>query len=100
MAGAGEFGAEFAVPAAELAFWRLTGAFEPGLIYALFDGDAAKISAAVEQAAGSLAALIKRFDDARMPYLAQPTPARAPRFSDYAQLARVAEWADAGEDNE
>jgi len=31
-------------------------------------------------------------------YLSQPHPARAPRFSDYAQLARVAEWAAAGEE--
>ena len=27
------------------------------------------------------------------PYLSQPHPGHAPRFSDYAQLARVAEWA-------
>lgn len=98
MARVGVFGAEFAAPAGELAYWRLTGGFEPGLICTLFDGDAAKLNAAVEHAAVGLAALIARFDDVRMPYLAQPSPSRAPRFSDYAQLARVAEWADAGED--
>jgi ATP-dependent helicase/nuclease subunit B len=100
MAGAGVFGAEFATPAGELAYWRLTGGFEPGLIVSLFDADAARITAAVEAAAASLAALIDRFDDPEMPYLARPSPGRAPRFSDYAQLARSAEWADAGEDDD
>ena len=27
------------------------------------------------------------------PYLSRPHPGQAPRFSDYTQLARVAEWA-------
>ena len=31
-------------------------------------------------------------------YLSQPQPGFAPRFSDYAQLARVAEWAAAGDE--
>jgi ATP-dependent helicase/nuclease subunit B len=35
-------------------------------------------------------ALIERFDDPRTPYLAEPVPRWAPRFSDYRHLARVA----------
>jgi len=41
--------------------------------------------------------LIDRFDDPARAYLSQPHPARAPRWPDYAQLARVAERATAGE---
>ena len=40
----------------------------------------------------------RRFDDPARGYLSQPHPARAPRFSDYGQLARVAEWDLAGEE--
>jgi len=39
-----------------------------------------------------LAALVTAFDDPARPYLSQPHPGRVPRFSDYAHLARVAEW--------
>ena len=98
MAIGGAFGSEFKAPAGELAYWRLTGAFEPGKVSTLFESSAAKITDAVDRAALNLSALVDRFDDQQMPYLAQPNPGRAPRFSDYAQLARVAEWADAGED--
>ena len=44
---------------------------------------------------GLLADLIDAFDDPARCYLAQPHPGERPRFSDYAQLARVAEWAAA-----
>ena len=48
--------------------------------------------------AAALATLIDAFDDPARAYLSQPHPGRAPRFPDYAQLARVAEWAAAGEE--
>ena len=35
-------------------------------------------------------ALIERFDDPGTPYLAEPVPRWAPRFSDYRHLERVA----------
>ena len=44
-----------------------------------------------------LEALIETYDNPGTRYLSQPRPDRAPRFSDYAQLARVAEWAGADE---
>jgi ATP-dependent helicase/nuclease subunit B len=40
--------------------------------------------------------LIDRFDDPATPYLSQPVPSKRPRFSDYAHLARVLEWAGEG----
>jgi len=103
MAGMGAFGAALAGPAAELTYWRLTGGFEAGEEKTLFRGKPDAVAAAAEQAAAGLRALIAAFDDPGQPYLSQPNPGAVPRFSDYAQLARVAEWAgaedrEAGED--
>ncbi len=97
MADKGAFGEEFRATAAELAYWHLTGGWEPGKACALFDGDAGRITAAVAEAADALRALIARFDDPATCYLAQPHPGRAPRFSEFSQLARVAEWVAAAE---
>jgi ATP-dependent helicase/nuclease subunit B len=98
MAAAGGFGPAMTGTAAELAYWHLTGAYLPGEARPLFKGDPAKIAQAVADASNSLAALIDDFDRPERCYLAQPVPDRAPRFSDYAQLARVAEWSAAGDD--
>jgi len=98
MAEAAAFGADLAGQAGELIYWHLTGGYEPGEVRSLFKGDATAIAAAVAAARDSLGALIDAYDQPDRCYLSQPHPARAPRFSDYAQLARVAEWAAAGED--
>lgn len=100
MAAAGAFGAELKGPAAELAYWHLTGGFHAGEVRALFKGDAAAIADGVDAARTELGGLIDRYDDPRCCYLSHPHPGRAPRFSDYAQLARVAEWASAGDDEQ
>ncbi len=97
MAAAGAFGPAFAHPAGELAYWKLSGGFEAGEEMPLFRSDIAKIDAAVEQARAGLFELIERYDDPGRAYLSHPWPAHAPRFSDYAQLARVAEWAAAAD---
>jgi ATP-dependent helicase/nuclease subunit B len=44
--------------------------------------------------------LIDQYDEPARCYLAQPNPAWTPRFSDHAQLARVAEWSLAAEEDE
>ncbi len=93
MAGAGVFGPELEGRAMELTYWHLTGGFHAGEVKTLFDGDADEIAEAVAQAEAKLAALVVAFDDPGRAYLSQPYPGAAPRFSDYAQLARVAEWA-------
>ncbi len=91
MAAAGAFGPELAAEAGELAYWHLTGGFEPGKVRQLFkNGD---LAAGIATARERLEALIDAFDDPARCYLAQPHPGERPRFSDYAQLARVAEWA-------
>ena len=93
MASAGAFGGEIALPSIELAYWHLTGGFQAGELRALFKSDAAAIAGATRDAQANLAALIDAYDQPQRCYLARPQPAHAPRFSDYAQLARVAEWA-------
>jgi ATP-dependent helicase/nuclease subunit B len=98
MAEASAFGADLTAQAGELIYWHLTGGYEPGEVRSLFKGDAAAIAEAVAAARENLGALIDTYDQPDRCYLSQPHPARAPRFSDYAQLARVAEWAAAGEE--
>jgi len=95
MAEAGAFGPDFAAAGGELAYWHLTGGFMPGELRVLFKGQVGSIDDGVAQARNKLMELIDAYDDPTRPYLAQPRPGEAPRFSDYAQLARVAEWATA-----
>jgi ATP-dependent helicase/nuclease subunit B len=96
MAAAGAFGDALRGAAAELTYWHLTGGFVPGDSRTLFKGNVAETAAAAATAELKLRELIAAFDDERRAYLAQPHPARVPRYSDYAQLARVAEWGQAG----
>jgi len=92
MAAAGAFGAVGARAAEELAYWHLSGAQPPGEAKLLFRGDPEATEAAAREAREGLCRLIARYDDPAQPYLAQPDPEARLRFSDYAQLARVAEW--------
>ena len=97
MAQAGAFGAAFALPVAELTYWHLTGGHVPGEVQQVLKKPG-ELPAAVDLARDSLAELVAAFDDPAHPYLSQPS-GRAPRFSDYTQLARAGEWA-AAEDPE
>ncbi|MGH7121408.1 MAG: PD-(D/E)XK nuclease family protein, partial [Acetobacteraceae bacterium] len=94
MAEAGALGAEFAAPVAELTYWRLLGrdaAGEAGLLTR-----PEQIPALKDAAVAGLMGLIAAFDEPARPYLAQPHPGNLPSYSDYARLARVAEWASGG----
>jgi ATP-dependent helicase/nuclease subunit B len=97
MAAAGAFGPDATGPTSELAYWHLTGGYEPGVARVLLKGDRIAIAAATAEARTSLLGLISAFDDPARAYLSHPHPGRRPRFPDYAQLARVAEW-DSAED--
>ncbi len=97
MAEAGAFGPELTGAAAELVYWQISGGFEPGQNLPLFRGKADKIAEVSAVARESLKALVASFDDAGRAYLSQPSPGSAPRFSEYARLARVSEWAAAEE---
>lgn len=93
MAADGAFGPDLAGPAGELAYWRLTGGMPAGEVKALFKKETDAIPRRVAETTAQLVGLIRDFDDEARPYLSQPHPGATPRFSDYAQLARVAEWA-------
>ncbi len=90
------FGATLGGRVAELLYWRLTGGRDAGEEKSYFATED-DIRAAAEEARTGLIALIGKFSSEDQPYLAQPNPDFTPRYSDYTQLARVAEWA-AGDD--
>ncbi len=93
MAASGAFGPDLAGQAVELTYWHLTGGFVPGEVTTLFKKDPDAIAEVIATAREKLAGLIAAYDDPARPYLSRPHPGAAPRFSDYTQLARVAEWA-------
>jgi ATP-dependent helicase/nuclease subunit B len=99
MAAAGAFPGLAPMPARELVYWRLSGREPAGEVTTLFEGDAAGLAAAIEGAQAGLVGLVRAFDDPGMPYRAQPHAAWRPRYPQYAQLARLAEW-DGGEDDD
>ncbi len=98
MAEHGGFGPDLIGQVVELTYWHLTGGFEPGEARALFKGDAGRIAEAVATAGTKLRELIEMFDRPETAYRSVPHPGRAPRFSDYAQLARRAEWSEAADE--
>ena len=83
---------------ADLAYWQLSGGYAAGRAQLLFKGDRAAIGQAACLADASLRALVRTFDMPGQPYLSQPHATRVPRFAQYAQLARVAEWDQSDED--
>jgi ATP-dependent helicase/nuclease subunit B len=95
IAEAGGFAGLPAAPVAELAHWRLSGGELAGEIKPLAE-DAASVRVFVDEAVAGLRRLIAEFDRAETPYRARPRPDHAPRFSDYAHLARVKEWSVGG----
>jgi ATP-dependent helicase/nuclease subunit B len=77
---------------AEIAFWRLSGG-DPAGEERPVKGDVATLSA---DARAGLEELIRAFDDPATPYRSCPRPSMAPRYTDYAHLARVQEWSAGG----
>lgn len=77
---------------AALSYWRLSGGDPPANITSL-EKD---LEERLDEAAEGLALLIATFDDPETPYLSVPDPALAPRWSDYAHLARIREWSVEG----
>ncbi|MGH6934518.1 MAG: PD-(D/E)XK nuclease family protein, partial [Dongiaceae bacterium] len=71
-----------------LAFWRLTGGDPAGLVKPV-KGDLTELA---DRALDGLKRLVVVFDRPDTPYRSLPDPSFAPRYSDYAHLARVKEW--------
>jgi ATP-dependent helicase/nuclease subunit B len=100
MAAEGGFGPDSAGETADLVYWHLSGGLDPGAAMPLFKRNPGNLAAAVLDAKDRLCALIDSFDQPGRVYLSRPNPGLAPRFSDYEQLARVAEWSAAGDGDE
>jgi ATP-dependent helicase/nuclease subunit B len=100
MAGAGAYGPKLRAATTELIYWRLTGGLDAGKQIALFANKPDILLKTVKEALGGLETLIDQYDQPQRPYLARPHPAWKPRFSDYTQLARVAEWQQAADEVE
>jgi ATP-dependent helicase/nuclease subunit B len=84
-------------------YWHLTGGPDPGQEKPIRPKAPATTADQVAAAVDRLEALIDAYDDPQRCYLSQPRPGIAPRYTDYAQLARVAEWAaveDEGDDGD
>ena len=92
IAAAGGFEGIAPAEVSELGFWRLSGGDPAGQQSSAGD-DIGALTAAARDGLGEL---IARFDDPETPYLSQPDPRHAPRFSDYTHLARVQEWSVPG----
>mgnify|MGYP001250408244 CR=1 FL=1 len=78
-----------------LNYWRLSGSIPPGQVVNV----AKESTQLAEDAKAGLLALIQAFDQGDTPYEARPRPDQAPRFSEYEHLARLKEWAVAGENS-
>jgi ATP-dependent helicase/nuclease subunit B len=100
MAADGGFGEALRGSAEALIYWRLSGGLDPGEAMPLYKKNPTDIQDAVLEAKDRLGDLIDAFDQPDRAYLSRPHPGLAPRFSDYEQLARVAEWSAAGDGDE
>jgi ATP-dependent helicase/nuclease subunit B len=98
IAEAGGFDGVLASPVAALQFWRLSGGDPPSEIKDLAENG--ELRALIDRALPGLKRLVAAFDDSRTPYRAVPRAEYAPRYNDYAHLARVKEWAAADGDEE
>ncbi len=100
IAAAAGFGPALSGTAGELIYWHLSGGLDPGEAKPLFKKTPTAIGDAAISTINRLGDLIDDFDRPEQAYLSRPNPGFAPRFSDYVQLARVAEWSAAGGSDE
>lgn len=94
MAEEGAFGPALTGTVAELAYWRLSGRYEPGAENALFAAKPGQLREVIDTARAMLPALFAKFADPATPYLAAPHPARQNPYDVYAGISRRAEWAN------
>jgi ATP-dependent helicase/nuclease subunit B len=88
IAAQGGFEAVKAAITSELRYWKLSGGRDVAKDVEI-DTD---IAALIEAADAGLRDLINKFTNPDTPYQAVPRPAYAPRYDDYAHLARLKEW--------
>ena len=83
---------------AELTYWKLSGGHEPGRAETPLKTPA-ETAALIADTPGHVLRLLEGFDDPAHPYPHCPHPGRAPRWADYAQLARAGELAAAEDED-
>jgi ATP-dependent helicase/nuclease subunit B len=83
-----------------LLYWHLTGGHTAGDEKPIRPKPPETIADQIAGAVARLEALIDAYDRPAQSYLSQPRPGAAPRYTDYAQLARVAEWAGVDDDDD
>ncbi|WP_119303557.1 double-strand break repair protein AddB [Dongia deserti] len=88
MALAGAFEGIGGTQIAELAHWKLSGSRDGGTV----DRVKGNLMALAGAAIAGLIALVRDFSDDTAAYVATPDPQFAPRYDDYAHLARNIEW--------
>ncbi|MEQ8964398.1 MAG: double-strand break repair protein AddB [Azospirillaceae bacterium] len=100
MVEAGAFDDLDPAPIAALAYWKLSGGRTAGSIQPVEPGRNQPLTMAeiVARTRDGAPKLLARFADPATPYRARPTPEFVPRFSDYAHLARIDEWAGGDEE--
>lgn len=93
LARLGAFPGVPALPAVELAYWKLTGGWDAGELRRVCKDAEAE---AAEAAWQGLIRRLHAFDDEATPYLSRPHPRLVWKRSDYAVLARIDEWSAGG----
>ncbi|MXV36627.1 MULTISPECIES: double-strand break repair protein AddB [unclassified Saccharibacter] len=77
----------------QLLYWKLSGGVTPGEVKEVPSSKSkVNLSELVEGALEQLRALLTDYDTPSRPYRSQPWAGHVPRYTDYAQLARVDEW--------
>ena len=78
-----------------LRFWKLSGGLEAGKEYVVKGRNVPEIEVLLEEALAGLENLIQEFEKEETPYYSLPDSRKTPpeEWQDYAQLARVQEWA-------
>nr|WP_252349581.1 double-strand break repair protein AddB [Acidomonas methanolica] len=98
MLAEGAFGGLPPAATAALLYWRLTGDRDRGEERAV-PKNPADLPDLVARSMGRLRERVAAFDREETPYRAHPHPGQAPRYTDYALLARVPEWSVAREED-
>lgn len=90
MLAVGAFEGLEALKTGTLSYWITGGGMQPGRVNTLHDSG--EIEDAVSLVEAALYALIIAYENPETPYYSIPVLSRAPRFNDYAHLARIQEW--------
>lgn len=91
---AGGFKNLSALKPVSLQYWVLNGSGEGAKLIEVHED----LETLLEETYNGLLELIKHYQNPLTPYICLPRSDTAPRFNDYEHLARIQEWAAAGED--